>query len=284
MPDLGYSYRINEGAVTLPMYLCTLGVNTVQNAVLRPNGIEHHQLLFCRESRGFARLNGAVIPLQRGDIFFLPPHAPHKYEPEVVGTWRTDWISFGGTAVTALLPTDGGIWHSDDLDVYLRLLAQMQAHDFMLDYRANSLLLYELLLRFHEETLRKKGINVPRTQERLQPVLTFMQHHFTEPLTIRELATQIHVSNEQFCRIFHSVCHTRPMAYLNFLRITHAKKLMCIQPQLSIHEIAQQCGFGNSSYFGRLFLRTEGISATVWRSQHTLMESNNLNKKQGDFP
>lgn len=259
-----YSYKLNPCAPELPLYLCTIGVNKKQNAVSRPGGIAHHQLLFCREGHGHAA--GLSRMIQRGDIYYLPPHTTHDYGPKD-GVWITDWITFGGTVADQLMP-EPGIWRPENYEWYESLIEKMDRNDLLLDYQANSVLLYELLLQFRAETRRDKGINVSRTRERLQPVLAYMQQNFAKPITIRELAGQIHVSDAQFCRIFRSVCHTRPTAYLNYLRISDAKKQMLTHPEWTIGEIAQRSGFGSASYFGRIFLRSEGITAYAWRSQH----------------
>lgn len=259
-----YMYQINPRAQALPLYLCTIGVNLPQSEILRPGGIEHYQLLLGRTGAGRALAQGRTI--QYGDLYYIPPHHTHAYEP--LGEWTCDWLTFGGTAADGLLPQTPGVWHPTDFPWYTAQLEKMAQNDGMLDYQANSVLLYELVLRFWSETQRDKGINIDRGRARLQPVLTYMQQHYAELITVPELAAQIHVSDAQFCRMFRSVFHTRPTRYLNYLRISAAKQLMRAEPNAPIGEIAQRCGFGNASYFGRIFLRSEGISAGTWRAQH----------------
>ncbi len=264
-----YLYHINPHAQELPLYLCTVGVNLPQYTILRPGGIEHYQLLLGRSGTG--RTLGQERTIQHGDVYYLPPHETHAYEPQ--GDWVCDWLTFGGTTADALLPQTPGIWRPADFAWYTAQLEKMAQNDRMLDYQANSVLLYELVLRFRSETQRGKGVNADRGRARLQPVLTYMQQHFAEPITVPELAAQIHVTDAQFCRIFRSVFHTRPMLYLNFLRVSAAKQLMRAEPELPVGTVAIRCGFGNSSYFGRVFLRSEGVSASVWRTQHGIPDS-----------
>ena len=55
-----------------------------------------------------------------------------------------------------------------------------------------------------------------------------------------------------------------PVAYVNRYRIRQARALL-EDTDRNITEVALKVGFSNSSYFGRVFRREEGVSPTAFR-------------------
>ena len=56
-----------------------------------------------------------------------------------------------------------------------------------------------------------------------------------------------------------------PMEYLTTLRLAKARELL-MSTQKSILEIAVETGFGNSSYFGKLFKQQHHMTPKQYRS------------------
>ena len=48
------------------------------------------------------------------------------------------------------------------------------------------------------------------------------------------------------------------------LRSTKAEELLC-ETDLSITEVAQQCGYNDSNYFSTVFKQTHGLSPSQWQ-------------------
>lgn len=262
-----YSFIMRPEAGALPLTLCTVGLGTRQERVLRRAGIVHHQLLFCADGRGAAVLGSETHSLTRGDVLYLPPHIMHQYRADGP-LWVTDWITFSGPVAALLTPDAPCVFHLRAEEPICALLNRMQHSDLLVDYRENSVLLYELLLRIYEELNPENGVPAHSAQARLEPVVQWMQVHFAEVLALPELAARAGVSEAQFCRLFRSAYHVRPMEYLNYLRIAEAKKQLLSAPERPVSAIAAAVGFGNLSYFGRVFARTEGMSAREWKQMH----------------
>ncbi len=49
------------------------------------------------------------------------------------------------------------------------------------------------------------------------------------------------------------------------MRIAHAKRLLTDRRELSIADVAVQCGFWDYNYFIAFFSREAGVSPGVWR-------------------
>ncbi len=99
---------------------------------------------------------------------------------------------------------------------------------------------------------------------KLAPALAFIERYFQEEMTVTGLAELTHYSERQFLRLFKEATGYRPMQYITRLRIHTARRLLC-ETELSVTEIAERCGYTDSSYFTRVFQQNCGISPRAYR-------------------
>jgi len=105
-----------------------------------------------------------------------------------------------------------------------------------------------------------------RALKRIQPVLQYLHTHYTEALSLDELAMAGCMSSPYCCELFHLALGTTPISYRNNLRLTQARRLMQTS-DLTIHDIAYHVGFQSVQEFNRLFRRETGCSPSQFRSQ-----------------
>lgn len=84
-------------------------------------------------------------------------------------------------------------------------------------------------------------------------------------LTAGEIAAKAGISKHYMMHLFKKVTGTTLTEYKNALKIACAKKLL-ISSSKSVAEISQECGFGSSSYFSKVFMQSEKISPSEYRS------------------
>lgn len=94
----------------------------------------------------------------------------------------------------------------------------------------------------------------------------FINSKFTDSITEREAAANVHMSIPAFTRFFKKTTGRTFTSYLNELRISYACRLL-IETDLSISEIAFQAGFCNLSNFNRRFLNLKRVSPKIYRQQ-----------------
>ena len=99
---------------------------------------------------------------------------------------------------------------------------------------------------------------------KLAPALAYIERHFQEEMTVTELAALTHYSERQFLRLFKEATGYRPMQYITRLRIQNACRLLS-DTGLTVTEIAERCGYTDSSYFSRVFQQRCGISPKAYR-------------------
>ncbi len=96
-------------------------------------------------------------------------------------------------------------------------------------------------------------------------VKEYMDRHFTEKLSIMQLADMFGFNYSYFCTGFKKYYGTSPNEYIISKRIEKAKELMHIQPGLSIKDIAFMAGYDNPHYFSRIFKTVTGLSPSQYK-------------------
>ncbi|AIY83759.1 MAG: helix-turn-helix domain-containing protein [Clostridium baratii] len=123
--------------------------------------------------------------------------------------------------------------------------------------------LYYLIGAILENKLYMKNDNhTKKTKERFlqfKNVITLIENEYQNPLTLEDLSRASGMSPKYFCRFFHEMSHKTPIEYLNYYRIEIACEQL-LATELSITEIALNCGFNDVSYFIKTFKKYKGLT------------------------
>ena len=98
----------------------------------------------------------------------------------------------------------------------------------------------------------------------LAPVIAYMEKHFTENISMREMARMAGLSSTRFNFRFQQILHLSPTEHLLRLRIDAAKQML-VRSDKTIAEIAMECGFSDQSHFGKRFQKALGIAPRAYR-------------------
>ena len=94
----------------------------------------------------------------------------------------------------------------------------------------------------------------------------YIRAHLADKLSLDEVAEQVYLSKSYFCRIIKEELGCTFTEYVNQLRMERGK-LLLTSTDLSIAEIACAVGFGEQSYFNRIFKKQTGISPGSYRKK-----------------
>ena len=95
-------------------------------------------------------------------------------------------------------------------------------------------------------------------------MLAYLYQHYPEKIQVADLAQAAFTSQRECYRLFSQCLHCSPVEYL----IRYRLQMACLKltnSQESLTAISQACGFGSSSYFGKLFLRQYGCTPSAYR-------------------
>ena len=110
-------------------------------------------------------------------------------------------------------------------------------------------------------------INAPDHNLLVDHVIRYINMHYSEKITLTDLADLTCVGSNYVSRIFKQVTGINLNEYINLVRITHAKKLLNTTND-SITNIAYKCGFNDSNYFSQVFKKFENISPQQYSKMH----------------
>lgn len=132
--------------------------------------------------------------------------------------------------------------------------------------------LQEALIRvlIQADETRKRRV-LPGTQSEvhsdlLQQILTYMNAHVTEPITVEEICHEFFISRSSLQMLFKMYLHCSPKSYLLNSKLEKSKELIR-ENQHTISEIAYLLGFSSIHYFSRLFKKYFDISPSEYAKQ-----------------
>ena len=109
---------------------------------------------------------------------------------------------------------------------------------------------------------------VYKRNARIKRVLSKIRRDYSKTLRLEDLADAAGLNPQYLCKAFKEVTGKTPIDYLNFYRVECAAEMLSIE-SMRVTEIAMACGFGDLSYFNRLFKRHKSMSPTAYRKRFT---------------
>ena len=103
-------------------------------------------------------------------------------------------------------------------------------------------------------------------REPLRDLQSWMLEHLHLPLTVEDLANQVHMSPRNFARSFVTAVGATPARFLETLRLEAARRRL-EETGRSMDQIASECGFGSAEVMRRSFVRSFGTLPSAYRHQ-----------------
>ena len=99
----------------------------------------------------------------------------------------------------------------------------------------------------------------------LERAFSFIYEHYNDPgVTLKNASDAAHLSKFHFSRFFRERTGMTFYTYLSRLRVNHVQELLC-KTNMTITEIAYNCGFMSLKTFNRIFKTYTGVSPSLYR-------------------
>ena len=98
----------------------------------------------------------------------------------------------------------------------------------------------------------------------VQKAMNYIMLNYNKDITLDEIADMLHLNPSYFSKKFKAVNGFGFKEYLNTIRTNHSEQLL-LETDMSITEIALECGYDNSNYFGDAFKHLNHLSPTQFR-------------------
>lgn len=160
-------------------------------------------------------------------------------------------------------------WQREILQALHGAYAQSQAESGPFELHIHRLMcqvwqtLYEHVHLLPERPLSTSELT---DQVRIKQMIAYIQTHFAEKITLEDIAAQASISRNSCLNCFRRVLGLSPMEYVIDQRLESALHLL-LSSDGTIAETAIACGFGDASYFGKVFRRRLGLTPTQYRER-----------------
>lgn len=127
--------------------------------------------------------------------------------------------------------------------------------------------LFDLVTQLPGRKLASPGYKSAKNEthsKRINKILVYVEKHYIEEIKLGEAAKTVHLSESAFSKYFKRTMGKTFFDYVNEVRISRACLLLRDTDQ-SISEIALDSGFGNLSYFNRIFLKKKHTTPYTFR-------------------
>ncbi len=245
---------------------------------------EDAEFIYIKKGRGIIVIDGVENPVSAGDIAFLLPGRVHGIFQHQDETMEYENILFDSKMFASTLddfydnfllpffentvdiPTifRQGVTGYESIKKYLDSNDNISSHRegaWGLAIKGNMYLLLFNLVSLYEEKIdagSKKKI------DKLKPVIKYVELHYSEPMTVEEMAAKAGFSESHFMRFFKEAFGVSFITYLNDYRLSMAARML-LSTEESVLNISQQVGFENLSHFNRQFKKKYGKTPREYR-------------------
>jgi len=211
-----------------------------------------------RKTRGVAR---------QGQVLLLDCNAPHFYAAQ--NRCSFTFVHFDGAQSRELYEEiehmSGNLLIVQDVNLLHESIGELirtMRHDRLVSETQMSAMLYTLLMQLMQASGATP--DAMTGNEMVDRAIAYIQAHFSEKLTVEQVADRCGYSSSYFSHIFTQETGLSPYRFIMKSRMDSAMHLL-LTTTLTVQEIAFQTGFNSSANFCYTFRKEVGVSPHEFR-------------------
>lgn len=219
-------------------------------------------------------LDGVTHPLAPGQVCLLPIGHKNACHHDPRRPLDKIWIHFearvmGLVDLFEVIPCPPPLDAQGDAELRTTLEAIVTEKKLGTPYQTLALngLLAQALAR-----ILRKAVTHPASQEvvlrgpgdRIGAVLQHIAAHYSQDLTLEDLAAIVHLHPTYFSNTFRKATGVAPMAFLQRFRVERAKGMLA-STDLPVMEVANKVGFPDPYHFSRVFKKMTGTAPSAYQ-------------------
>lgn len=222
---------------------------------------ELYEIYFLLEGSCDYFIGSRTYHLTAGDLVLIPEGVIHNTVYHSTGHSRL-LVNCASRYVPASARPKGYIYRNAALTEKLReLLEAAEAEYNAADRFSEEAVSCHIRLLFYLLARNPNQYDAAGTENgAVSRAAAWLQLHFTEDVTLPELAEIAAVSPEHLSRLFRKETGFGFREYRSLLRLQKAEQLLKQRSGASVAEIAAECGFSDSNYFSVAFKKVYGFS------------------------
>lgn len=244
---------------------------------------EEIQISFIIEGEGTLIIGDSINSFSKNDIIIIGSRIPHVFKSVATASKTSHMLTLFFTKASF-----GS--HFFDLEELKELSPFFKRSKLGFKINSHSKLIKELFLKLEKSTKFNRFLILLQvlkiasksnytslssfshdkeysTNEgyRMRNVFEFSMNNFENEITLKTIANIANMSKNAFCKYFKKRTNKTYFQFLNELRIDNACKLLLINKDFPIIQIAEASGFNNMSNFNRQFKTVKKVSPTIYR-------------------
>ncbi len=196
----------------------------------------------------------------------IQPHDSTFYQASDTDPREYYWVGWEGdyarNAVESLrFKENMAVFYCPDINQMKKAFAQLFAC-YQDEYQPYRLLgcFYNLVSLLAE----KRG----KRNEYLTKALAFIRDNYASNITVEDIAKEFSISSTHLNRLMKAHFDMSTWQYLIHFRLSKATRLLESDEQLTLSEIAADCGFGDLAHFSNTFKNKTGKSPMQYRQEN----------------
>lgn len=244
------------------------------------------EIIVIKKGCGLVTLNLESLHVAQGDIILVLPGQLHSIYQDGQHSMEYENIFFKQELLRTgtddichrefLEPFFGGMFdipshitpehiHYNTISYYIKQLDDCCSEQYYGYQMSVKGILFQLLFfLINRHPRRKAGTKRTYALEKLKLILSYIETHYMEHITISEIAGICHYSDSHFMKFFKDCMGISFCQYVNEYRLQIAAQLLKESDE-TILSVSSSCGFDSLSYFNRIFKKQYGISPGKYR-------------------
>jgi AraC-like DNA-binding protein len=255
---------------------------------------DYCELNYVKKSHGKRVVGDSIHNFLEGDLVLMSPNLPHMWynDPEIFKKPS----SLSAEAIVTYFPLDfldklssdnivlskkqnlfnkakrGLAFYGETKKMVIKHLETMIKLDGLLQV-IEFLKIINILLNSKEyKVLSSLGYSHSYNEkdtERMNSIYKYIMQHFTEPITLKNIADIAHMTSPAFCNYFKKRTQKSFSGFLNEVRIGHACKLLQNE-ELSVSDVCFESGYQNIANFNRFFKKIINKKPSSYRKEYLM--------------
>lgn len=244
-------------------------------AIRTKNNFNFFNLHVVLNGKGYLKTNNEIHVLNQGDAFFYFPMEEQYYYSDKENPWEVVWLHFEGDYIKDFFIEKGfhlsnvwtlKLWDNINQSL-LKLLHESEEYGILHPSRLSSIT-YEIIAEFISQAEPLSINNGLGIYKRIVKILPKMRQMQAKPFELKYWADELNISTFYFSKMFKKTTGLSPTNFIMLCRLQKAKQLLVEQKDLTVKQIAIECGYPSISYFGKLFLENEGLTPLEYRNKY----------------
>ncbi|MBR3824323.1 MAG: helix-turn-helix transcriptional regulator [Lachnospiraceae bacterium] len=258
--------------------------NSYTDSPVGPHSHDAVELYFTLSDLPDVLLNDTVSAVPAGTLIIIPPFCVHQLYHEAGTVYERYILSIN------MQWLDEVFCHKNDTFSYLRKSASpifltpdhanhqkwVQKLDRLLAFSSSTApetlscffdllsIINNMINEISPKTNRQPPISA--TQQRINEIISYIQEHIYENLTVSDLATYFFLHPDYLSRLFKKHAHISVSRYITLQKTATAQSLL--REGYTVAQVQEKLGYSSYAYFFKTFQKNTGLSPSKYREQY----------------